>query len=264
MLAGLAPQRRRLVLGIIAAAVAAVLVGIFVGVRNAGPAVPVPQNQPGPILMVPGLGGSTSALTVLADRLRGDGRDVTIMLLPGDGRGDLREQATALQDSVTAVLQRTGAPSVDVVGYSAGGVVARIWVAELGGDVLARRVITLGSPHHGTQLASLAGDLAPGACPACTQLAPHSDVLLELNTGDETPDGPEFVSIWTTLDQTVIPPDSARLDGALAIPVQSVCADSRVSHGQLPSDPLVVRIVAEELGPDPPVQLSTADCDRLS
>jgi len=102
------------------------------------------------------------------------------------------------------------------------------------------------------------------ACAACTQLAPDSEVLRQLNAGDETPDGPEYISIWTTLDETVIPPDSAELDGALAIPVQSVCADSRVTHGQLPSDPLVVGIIVEGLGSDEPVELTTADCDRLS
>ncbi|MBA3338224.1 MAG: alpha/beta fold hydrolase [Geodermatophilaceae bacterium] len=264
MFAGLAPARRRLLLGILAVTVAAVLVGVFFAVRTALPSDPVPQDQPGPVLMVPGLGGSTTGLDVLASRLEADGRDVTVISLPGDGTGDLREQARVLDAAVDAALERTGAPSVDIVGYSAGGIVARFWLADLGGADVARRVLTLGSPHHGTQLASLAADVAPGACLACTQLAPDSDLLTQLNAADETPDGPEYVSIWTTLDETVTPPDSARLHGALAITVQSVCADSLVSHGELPRDRLVGGIVAEEIGADSPVQLSAADCGRLS
>lgn len=264
MFAGLAPQRRRLLLGLLALALAAALVGVFFAARDAGPPDPVPQDEAGPIVMIPGLGGSTGGLNVLADRLRDAGRDATVIELPGDGTGDLREQAAVLADAVEAALDRSGAPSVDVVGYSAGGLVARLWVAELGGDELARRVVTLGSPHHGTQLAGLAEDLAPGACPACTQLAPDSDLLRELNAGDETPDGPEFISIWTTLDETVTPPDSARLDGALAITVQSVCADSLVSHSALVTDPVVAAIVVEQLATTPPVELSAQDCARLS
>lgn len=266
MFAGLAPQRRRLLLGILSVLVAAALVGAFFAVRASdSPGTPVPQDEPGPILMVPGFGGSVTGLDVLAESLRAAGRDVAVVPLPGDGTGDLRDQARVLADAASAAIERTGASSVDVVGYSAGGLVARLWIADLGGAGLARRVVTLGAPHHGTSLAALAEDVAPGACPiACQQLDPDSDLLRELNAGDETPDGPAFVSIWTTLDETVTPPDSARLEGAVGIVVQEVCVDSRVTHSGLVTDPVVAGIVSEQLLATPPVELSAADCARFS
>jgi hypothetical protein len=98
----------------------------------------------------------------------------------------------------------------------------------------------------------------------CAQLATNSALLARLNTGDETPDGPTWVSIWTTQDQTVTPPDSARLAGALNLPVQSVCAQAQVSHGDLPRAPLVQQMVLAELRAGPPVPLGAADCARLS
>ncbi|MBA3279558.1 MAG: hypothetical protein H0U22_12775 [Geodermatophilaceae bacterium] len=122
MLAGLSPQRRRLVVGILVVAMAAAVVGVFFAVRAAVPSAAVRQDQPGPVLMVPGLGGSTGGLDVLARRLEAGGRDVTVISLPGDGTGDL--QAQALDQAVDAALARTGAASV-VVGYSAGGIVTR-------------------------------------------------------------------------------------------------------------------------------------------
>jgi triacylglycerol esterase/lipase EstA (alpha/beta hydrolase family) len=132
--------------------------------------------------------------------------------LPGDGTGDLDQQAAALARAVRAARSQTGSATVDIVGYSAGGVVARLWARDHGGAAVARRIVTLGSPQHGTDLASVAGSLAPGGCPvACQQLATDSPLLDRLNTGDETPTGPTFVSIWTADDQTVVPPDSARL-----------------------------------------------------
>ena len=88
-------------------------------------------------------------------------------------------------------------------------------------------------------------------------------MLRRLNADDETPPGPTWVSIWTTQDQTVTPPDSARLDGAVNIPVQSVCADASVSHGDLPRDPLVQAMVLAELGAGAPTPLTASDCPGL-
>jgi triacylglycerol esterase/lipase EstA (alpha/beta hydrolase family) len=266
MLAGLSPARRRVVLVVTALvlAAAAVLGVVLLQRPSAGEAGPVAQDRLGPVLLVPGYGGATGALQSLADRLAAAGRDATVVDLPGDGTGDLAEAADVLEAAATAALERTGDPAVDVVGFSAGGVVARLWIADGGADVV-RRVVTLGAPHHGTELAGVAQSLAPAQCPvACRQLAPGSELLAELNAGDETPAGPSWVSIWTTRDRTVTPPDSARLDGALELPVQSVCADSRVEHGDLPRDRLVQQMVLAELAAGAPVPLGPADCARLS
>lgn len=264
MLARLAPARRRLVLALAVLVVAVSASAAVLVSRAAEPATaPVSQERPGPVLLVPGYGGSTGSLQGLADRLIASGRDATVVLLPGTGTGDLAGAADALGDAVDDALTRTGAESVDVVGYSAGGVVARLWVAD-GGAHVARRVVTLGSPHHGTSLADLAADLAPGQCPlGCIQLGVDSDLLVGLNAGDETPDGPTWVSIWTTQDQTVTPPDSARLEGALNLPVQSVCASARIGHGDLPRDPFVQALVLAQLAPGEPVALDADDCARL-
>ena len=266
MLAALSPARRRFVLVVVAVACAVVVpVAAVVARRAAEDPHPVAQNGPGPVLLVPGYGGSTASLDALASVLRQRGRDATVVRLVGDGTGDLHAEAQVLGSAADDALARTGAGSVDVIGYSAGGVVARLWVRDYGGDDLARRVVTLGSPQHGTDVAALAVDVLPGECPtACRQLAPDSDLLRALNAGDETPDGPRFISIWTTADHIVTPPDSARLDGAVNIPVQTVCADSSVSHGRLPTDPLVVAILALEIGAAPPVVPTPADCSRLS
>lgn len=269
VLGSLSPQRRRLLitlLGVVAAAVVAVSVAVAVrATSTTDRAAAVPQDRPGPVLLVPGYGGSTTGLTTLATTLRRHGHpDVQVLGLPGAGTGDLRAQARVLDQAVTAALSRSHAASVDVVGYSAGGVVARLWARDDGGAQRARRIVTLGSPHHGTDLAALAGSVLPGACPlACTQLATDSDLLRSLNAGDETPPGPRWVSVWTTVDQTVTPPDSARLAGATDIALQDICADSRVPHGGLPTDALVGGLVSAELGPGDPTDFTPSDCTRL-
>src|SRR4051812_24815332 len=250
MLDGLSPARRRFAHAVLGfAAMAAVVVGLAWWAGRDQPVRPVSQATPGPVLLVPGYGGGTAGLEVMAEALRAQGREVVVVHLAGDGFGDLDEQARVLDKAAVLEMQRTRARSVDVVGYSAGGVIARLWVKDHGGGNVARRVVTLGSPHHGTDLAGLAGDLAPDRCPeACLQLQPDSDLLNRLNAGDETPTGPAWVSIWTTDDKTVVPPSSAELEGALDFTIQSMCPAATVSHSDLPRTPTVIAAVVRELG----------------
>ena len=164
MLGRLSPSRRRFVLGLAALVVAATAITV-VAVVGSGPddVAPVSQDGRGPVLLVPGYGGSTTALDVLADALRAEGREVAVVRPEGSGTDDLRSQAEVLDRAAQQALDGADASSVDVVGYSAGGVVARLWVADLSGGSVARRVVTLASPNHGTVLASLASGLGSTA-----------------------------------------------------------------------------------------------------
>ena len=265
---GVSP-RRRLVALLAAAVLALVLGGVAVRATTSGgpapaAALPAPAPQkPGPVLLLPGYGGSTSSLERLAVTLRArTGRDVRVVRAVGNGTGDLTAQAKALASTVDTLI-RQGAPSVDVVGYSAGGVVARLWAVKFGGATQARRVITVGSPHQGTEVAQLASELAPDRCPiACQQLAPDSDLLRELPQGAVP--GPTWVSLWTDRDDVVSPPSSGRLQGAVDVQLQSVCPDDQVRHSGLPDDPLVVGIVARALGSTPLTTApGSAECATL-
>lgn len=266
MLDHLAPARRRLVLGTLGLVVVAVVV-VAVAVieprvtRGGGStADPVAQRAQPPVLLVPGYGGGTAGLDVMAAALRRAGRDVTVVQLAGDGTGDLSKQADVLEDAVHQALSN-GADSVDLVGYSAGGVTVRLWVRQYDGGSVARRIVTLGSPQHGTDLASLAGDLTPDKCPeACRQLAVDSPLLEQLNHGDETPNGPRWVSIWTTDDLVSTPPETASLAGALDFSVQQVCPRAHVTHSELPSSPVVIAMVEAELRPALPAMPQPSVC----
>jgi pimeloyl-ACP methyl ester carboxylesterase len=210
---------------------------------------PVPaQDRPGTVLLVPGYGGGTGSVDSLADRLRAAGHRATVVPPSGDGTGDLRLQADTL-DRYAADALRSGAPSVDVIGYSAGGVVTRLWAQDHDGTHKARRIITLGSPHHGARIAA-AGSALPGACPiACQQLVPGSRLLATLTTPVRTP--PLWMAVWTVQDQTVTPPDSARIEGAVNVPIQSICPSATLGHGDLPTNPIVTALVLAALGPGP-------------
>jgi triacylglycerol lipase len=265
VLATLSPRRRALVIAVVLTLVAgmttvAAWVVVRVVANHRTGAVP-DQGRPGPVVLVPGYGGGTGGLQALADRIRDAGGSAIVVRLPGDGTGDLAAQARELDRVVDSAL-RSGAQSVDVIGYSAGGVTARLWAHDHDGEHKARRIITLGSPHHGAEIAGAGEAFAPGACPpACRQLVPGSALLARL--GDRVPDRPAWMSIWTTTDETVTPPDSARLDGAVNVSLQGICPGSRTAHGGLPTDPAVTGIVLRAVGVSPLRAPARSDCAAL-
>jgi triacylglycerol lipase len=255
-LGGLAPRRRAFVLALLwLAAVLLVLIGVGVAREYRVPPAADP-DVPGAVVMVPGYGGNRAAFIALAEQVRADGRRAVIVDLPSGGTGDLVTQAATVDDTVRELLDE-GAPSVDVVGYSAGGVATRVYLDRGRTAPAVRRVVTLGSPLRGAELAAAGGALVPGACPrACQQLAPGSALLTGLATA---PPGLPWLSLWTADDETVTPPDSAELPGTDAVRLQDVCSDATITHSRLPSDPLSVGLVLRALGTGP---LPTADADQ--
>jgi triacylglycerol esterase/lipase EstA (alpha/beta hydrolase family) len=56
---------------------------------------------------------------------------------------------------VDEVREATGAAQVDIIGHSMGGVVARYYVTFAGGDGIVANLVTLGSPHAGTDVSAI-------------------------------------------------------------------------------------------------------------
>src|SRR6266540_2817992 len=129
MLASLSPRRRLLV----AATVAGLLVALW------------PDRQPTPASVVPvvlvhGYDGTPASFDVLSSRLRAAGRQVVVVQLPDRGTGDIEVSAGV----VARAVDGTGASRVDLVGYSAGGIVVRTYLGQPGVAAHVRHVVLLG------------------------------------------------------------------------------------------------------------------------
>jgi triacylglycerol lipase len=255
---GLSPRRRFLLAGL--ALIVAAAAG-FAGARLSQGEPQAVAGRPGAVLLVPGYGGSTAALDELAARIRATGRTATVVQLAGDGTGDLTAQARVLDGYVNRAIAAGSGP-VTVIGYSAGGVVAWLWDVDYGGGSRAGMIITLGSPLHGARVAAVGTAYDPAECPvACQQLVPGSALLTQLQQSGQP--RPPWLSLWSTVDQTVQPPDSARLSGAVNVPLQSVCPGLDVQHSQLPTDPLVVGLILRALASDRVTAPPERDCAAL-
>ena len=242
------------------ALVAAVLVG------PAGPARSAPVQTPrDPVVIVPGtLAGEPTVeidIQSLAGALRSEGYAVFIYWLPGGGIGDMRETAAGLPGFVDQVLGWTGASEVDIVGHSQGGLLARWYIRFLGGEGPVDSLVTLGTPHYGTQLANLGSLFGLWNClgfGACTQAAVGSGFLAELNAGDDTAAGVRYTTLTTRLDEIVVPYTNALLrgDGSGNLVIQQQCSLRVVEHLGLPSDAAVQEGVVDALEGRP----VTLDC----
>lgn len=187
------------------------------------------------------------------------------------GLNHIEQSAVELANFIDTVLTATGAPQVDIVGHSQGGMMPRYYLKFLGGASKVHHLIGLGPSNHGTDLHGLltlaeffpqfeeqADQIRAGGeavteniCPACVDQLKDSAFLNNLNAGGDTVPDVKFTVIATRFDEVVTPHTSQFLDGANVnnITVQQVCPFDTVEHIFLPYDPVVINLVMEALDP---------------
>ena len=158
-----------------------------------------------PVLLVHGYGCSRGAWWWLRRRLEAAGWTVaTISLEPVYASID--DYVEPLARRIDAVLAQTGSDRLLLVGHSMGGLVARCYLQRCGSARVAR-LVTLGTPHQGSQLAHI------GAGENARQMRPHSDWLRALANPAPLLD---TVVIYSPHDNFVMPQANLELPGATA------------------------------------------------
>ena len=97
---------------------------------------------------------------------------------------------------VDQVRAATGAREVDLIGHSMGGVVARYYVALGGGDAKVHHLVTLGSPHAGTDVSRV------GIGHPTRELVIGSQLLMRL-AASPAPQHARITTILSTADALV-------------------------------------------------------------
>jgi triacylglycerol esterase/lipase EstA (alpha/beta hydrolase family) len=139
-----------------------------------------------------------------------------------------------LAELIGTIRRDTGAARVVLVAHSMGGLVARAYLRRYGGAQV-RRLITIGSPHHGSELArTMFGQ-------SLSEMRPASPWLADLNRDGAYVGDVPVTSLWSWHDSMVAPQDSSRLEGADNIVL------SGIAHNALLTDPAVWERVADEI-----------------
>lgn len=138
--------------------------------------------------------------------LRGEDRAfVAVNLEPVFGSIDA--YAAIIDEAVARVTQATGLPPV-LVCHSMGGLAARAWLRSGNHGPRVSRVVTIGTPHHGTWLARFS-HVRNGR-----QMQRHSAWTRELAAGQRAEDAKLFTCWYSNCDNIVFPASTAILDGA--------------------------------------------------
>jgi triacylglycerol lipase len=211
-----------------------------------------------PVLLVHGYKGGPSQLEAISDQLERDGRRVVPVVLPQHGTGDLRFAAFA----IGIVARDLGAPRIDVVGFSLGGLVARSWLLMNDPNVEIRHLVMLATPNSGIGLPEDSGLPYQEGCPtnkACGQLRPDSTFLRLLDDSPLTRGREGWLTVASESDRLVQPPAVVALPGARNLTVQQVCPGLDVDHGAMDRAPVIVGVVRLFLDQQLPVNPTCAD-----
>ncbi|MCC2972262.1 triacylglycerol lipase [Massilia sp. IC2-476] len=193
-----------------------------------------------PVLLLHGYGCNSGYWSQLLPRLDAAGiSHATVDLEPL--MGDIDGYAPLVKRAVDSLLAATGASRVVIVAHSMGGLVARAWMRACGTGKVAR-VITLGTPHHGTCLAAFGLGLnAAQMRRTLRDEPPECAWLRRLAQGEDAAARALVTSIFSHQDNIIAPQTSSELPGARNLAVGGV------GHVALGRNRRVLDIVMEEL-----------------
>jgi triacylglycerol lipase len=159
-----------------------------------------------PIVLVHGIIDNHAIFTVMERALRRRGFQTLSAYDYGLLTHNIPRAAVRLGEAIEKLSAATGYERIHVIGHSLGGLIARYYVQRLAGDRRVHTLVTLGTPHQGTQLAWSAPLL-----PLVRQLTPNSSVMRELAEpapGCRT----RFVAFYSDIDHLIVPSRNARVD----------------------------------------------------
>jgi pimeloyl-ACP methyl ester carboxylesterase len=192
-----------------------------------------------PILLVHGIIDNHAIFTIMERALRRRGFRTLSSYDYGLLTHNIPRAAVRLGEAVKKLSAATGFERIHVIGHSLGGLIARYYVQRLGGDCHVHTLVTLGTPHHGTQLAWAAPLL-----PLIRQLTPSSPVIRELAqpaAGCRT----RFFAFHSDIDHLVVPSRNARLDHP-DLNVRNIAVHG-VGHLSMPNNGRIAFTIARAL-----------------
>jgi len=156
--------------------------------------------------------------------------------------GSIDGYAPLVHEAVQRLVLESGQDKIVIVAHSMGGLAARAYLRDHGHLNIAK-VITLGTPHHGTTIANFGIGINCGEMNwlGRAEEGTSSEWLHKLAATENPATRAVILSIYSHHDNIVSPQISSHLPGAENIPI------SGIGHVALALDPTIQALVIEEI-----------------
>jgi triacylglycerol esterase/lipase EstA (alpha/beta hydrolase family) len=196
---------------------------------------PPPAPAKLPLLLLHGVGCNAGVWSGFRRHLAACGIGPVYALSYGPPLASIDHFADQVADRIAGIEAATGASQVVFVCHSMGGLVARAYLRKYGGGRV-RRLITIGTPHHGSMHARMMAGMS------LSQMRPKNAWLADLNGNEGGANGVPVASVWSWHDSMVTPQTSSRIDWGENIVLTGV------AHNAMLDDPRVRAAVVAQIG----------------
>ena len=160
-----------------------------------------------PIFLVHGLWNNPKLFTKLIEKIKGDDFQLFRPHLPHKfGKTSLRQLARDLDSKIEEFVGPE--IEIDIVGFSMGGLISRIWLQNHHGYLRTKRFFSIGTPHFGTYTAQM---IPSFFMPGISEMKRGSSLLSQLNNDLTLLEKVECISFFTKWDLMSFPGWQAKL-----------------------------------------------------
>tara|TARA_B100000579_G_scaffold423080_1_gene425833 strand:- start:984 stop:1586 length:603 start_codon:yes stop_codon:yes gene_type:complete len=193
-----------------------------------------------PIFFIHGLWNNPELFTKLIERTKKDDSHLYRPHLPHKlGKTSLLELARDLDSKIEEFVGSE--KEIDIVGFSMGGLISRIWLQKYNGFLRTKRFFSIGTPHFGTYTAQL---IPSSFMPGIAEMKRGSGLLSQLNNDLTSLEKIQCTSFFTKWDLMSFPGWQAKLSigNSYALPV--------LTHKELITNPISLDVLSKKIFED--------------
>ena len=190
-----------------------------------------------PIFLVHGLWNNPKLFEKLIKKIKEDDYQLYRPHLPHKfGKTSLRHLARDLDSKIEELVGHE--IEIDIVGFSMGGLISRIWLQNYNGFLRTKRFFSIGTPHFGTYTAQM---IPSSFMAGIAEMKRGSSLLAQLNNDLTSLETVECISFFTKWDLMSFPGWQAKLSigDSYHVPV--------LTHKELITNSISLDILAKKI-----------------